>query len=334
MKNNFLIVGLGSAGQRHARILRKTYPSATIFVLRGNHIRGLIAPNLSYENFDLDPVEHYRLKEVRCVAEITDTVDLTIIATPPNSHCTYAFDSWEISKRLLIEKPLSNHIDDCRDLINRVELNPIPILVGYQHQFNPIFRSVKEKFLNPSISWKTLNFWFQEPLTEMNPFRDMAAHHLAKSESGSNAALTLSHELYFLLELLASHEHTIEVESLYSITWENVFDTAKLQGSANISGKGEMRISGYLSYANEAKRRGGVLQSEENSVRWNMFTKELRVGGAPVEKFDFSADTLMELQLREFMTHESFDQTLRERLSRAAKIVEMTCDRTTRNAKH
>ena len=89
---NFLIIGLGSAGQRHLRVLYEFFGSnSNIYVYRGNHKRGLISSDLSQENFSINPVEFYNANEINTMAELLEkTWELVIIATPPDSHYFYA----------------------------------------------------------------------------------------------------------------------------------------------------------------------------------------------------------------------------------------------------
>ena len=87
---NFLIIGLGSAGQRHARVLRSQYPFSTIYAFRGTKFVGLIAKNLKSLDPDIDPIAQYNLILLDELDKLDKFFDLTVIATPASSHLFYA----------------------------------------------------------------------------------------------------------------------------------------------------------------------------------------------------------------------------------------------------
>ena len=93
----FLVIGLGSAGQRHARVIRSLFPSATIDAYIGAHHTGLIAEDLKSVDYTVTPMDFYGLNQVKALDGIRDKYDLTVIATPINSHFEYFDKTKEIS---------------------------------------------------------------------------------------------------------------------------------------------------------------------------------------------------------------------------------------------
>lgn len=70
---NYLIIGLGSAGQRHLRVLHKFLGNKeNIYIYRGDHKRGLISDDLQHENLSLNPVEFYNASEINTIAELAE----------------------------------------------------------------------------------------------------------------------------------------------------------------------------------------------------------------------------------------------------------------------
>jgi len=198
---NFLVIGLGSAGQRHLRVLNRFFGrNANIYVYRGNHKRGLISDDLSNENFSINPVEYYDAIEINTITEITNKIwELVIIATPPNSHYYYVEKIITFSKRILIEKPLTINTNEAIKIIKLSEINNIPVLVGYQMAFHPFKVFIKDN-INKIGEIKSCTTVFSEDLSLMNPFRSMESHYLSKP-SGGGAFLSLSHDLDFLLTI-------------------------------------------------------------------------------------------------------------------------------------
>jgi predicted dehydrogenase len=196
---NFLVIGLGSAGQRHLRVLHKSWGNkANMFAYRGNHKRGLISDGLDYENFSINPIEFYKAKEINTINELsTNTWDLVVIATPPDSHYTYIRKIISNSKRILVEKPLTIKATEASNIIELAKHNNIPIITGYQMVFHPFHNFIKNN-LSCIGEIKSCATVFREDLSLMNPFRNMENHHLSKLEGGG-AFLSLSHDLDFVL---------------------------------------------------------------------------------------------------------------------------------------
>lgn len=177
----FLVIGLGSAGQRHLRVLNEFFGrNANIYVYRGNHKRGLISEDLNNENFSINPVEYYNAIEINTIVEIAEkTWDLVIIATPPNYHYFYIEKLIVSSKRILIEKPLTVNAAEALRVMNLAQINNVPVLVGYQMTFHPFKVFIKNN-INEIGEIKSCSTVFSEDLSLMNPFRSMESHYLSK----------------------------------------------------------------------------------------------------------------------------------------------------------
>ena len=197
---NYLVVGLGSAGQRHLRVLNKYFGShANFSVYKGDHNRGLIAGDLSSEDFSINPTDYYHAEEVPVMAELLGkTWDLVVIATPPDSHCFYVELLIKYSRRILIEKPLSIDPNEALKIANLAEINNIPILVGYQLAYHPLNAFIRENITSVG-SIESCTTVFKEDLLSMNPFRSMENHYLSKP-TGGGVFLSLSHDLDFILK--------------------------------------------------------------------------------------------------------------------------------------
>lgn len=318
MQTNFLVVGFGSAGQRHVRILRKLFPKSTVHVYRGRHRRGLISPNLSQEDLNIDPITYYEATEVKKLTDFNRELNLLVIATPIGDHLEYIDNLWVQSERILVEKPISPRFYESLEIYKRAKSSNKPLLVGYQHYFNPIYKRILRLIQELKLDISDFEFWFQEPLIDMNPFRDMSTHHLAKEGQGS-ALLALSHELDFVLRVLKQFHFDLNVKSIKSVTWPKVADTVLIEGLGKHNGHKTLSINGVMSYANTNKRRGGSFSHHKNQISWDLFEKVVVVDGK-VDNYDFTSEELFELQAKDFLTREEFDLNLEERIHRALQI--------------
>jgi len=318
-----LIVGMGSAGQRHARVTRNQFPNSQIDFFRGEHRMGLISPDLRSINNSQDPANYYALNEVLDVNHIKSLYDLIIIATPANSHYHYFNLLHTSAKKILIEKPLSNNLLQSEKIFSAILKKNIKVLVAYQHFYNPIFQMVRSNIavMNKvnSISMKYL-----EPLCNMNTFRDMSDHHL-NSSSGGGAILALSHEIDFLLSLLperfgklSTKQYTLNANSI-------VLDSCKIYSKPLRLLK--PRINLELSFANGTQERSGLIASNRSRLEWDLVKKQILISKPGTERkisFNFNADDLIRYQLVDFIEDKISDNELMIRLNRARSIISMS----------
>lgn len=316
---NFLIIGLGSAGQRHARVLRNLYPLSTIYVFRGSRFVGLIDKNLQNINPDIDPITQYKLILLDNLDSLDKSFDLTVIATPASSHLTYAEKLWSNSNRILIEKPLSNSLEETQKFLNNALNENKIVYVGYQHHFNPIFNKIVSIF-NSYSYWSKLSCNFHESLHEMNVFRDMNQHHLASPKEG-NALLALSHEVDFLLRLLPGPWSKMECKLLSSGLFKGVLDKARLEGKYEDSGY-KIEVSADLNFGNVPKSRKGTLIGDDFDIKWDINEKTLVVNGI-TENFYYHGEELISAEISFLLSKLDFDLELKNSLVRAMRIIEI-----------
>jgi len=316
---NFLIIGLGSAGQRHARVIRSLYPQSKIYAFRGTRFVGLIDKNLQNISPSIDPIIYYNLILLENLNHLTQFFDLTIIATPASSHSVYAEKLWNHSYRILIEKPLSNSLEEANELYRQAKNHNKIIYVGYQHNFNPIFNKIISVF-DSYKEWSQLSCDFHESIHEMNIFRDMNRHHIADPNEG-NVLLTLSHEIDFVLRLFPGNWHKIKCELSSTGFINGVFDNAELNGVYD-NGKYKINVLISLNFGNVSKSRKGSLIGEDFELKWDINAKNLIINGVS-EDFDYNADDLISAEIKFLLSKENFDSDLESSLERAIKIMEI-----------
>ena len=98
---NILIIGLGSIGSRHLKIIKQLRPEININLLRRkesieNNLEKL-ANKIFYDKKDA-------LKE---------NLDGVIIASPSSMHINQAINFLDLNIPIFIEKPISNNLEDC-----------------------------------------------------------------------------------------------------------------------------------------------------------------------------------------------------------------------------
>ena len=105
MINNIGIIGLGSIGRRHLRLVKELRPELNIIAVRSGKGK-------KEEEKLLNAVVH-SLEEA-----IDYGIEAAIIATPAIYHIRQAIDLMKKGIHVLIEKPLSHSLDNVNELLN------------------------------------------------------------------------------------------------------------------------------------------------------------------------------------------------------------------------
>jgi predicted dehydrogenase len=128
MKPLVLVVGAGSIGERHIRCFQSTGRTEIAFVEIQSTLRGEIARRYAISGFeDLE----------QAIAQISKDEDVTrmaIVATPANTHIAIALKLAQHGFHLLIEKPLSVHLEGIDSLIEESAQKNLIIGVAYVYR--------------------------------------------------------------------------------------------------------------------------------------------------------------------------------------------------------
>jgi len=180
-----LIVGHGSIGQRHLRIVRENLPDATIMVFRHQ------------------PTTHIPDKANLVTSSMDDVFsfapEAAIIANPAPFHLEIAKALVEVGCHLLIEKPISDKSDRVEDLLETVRAAGVICQVGYNLRYLPSLSRFRN-LTNEGLIGRPLSVRCEigQYLPNWRPGTDYRAGVSARSDLGGGALLELSHEIDYL----------------------------------------------------------------------------------------------------------------------------------------
>lgn len=188
--NNFkiekiLIIGSGSAGKRHLSIAKKKFPNSDIMILRKNG-----EEPLKYNN-------------INTLSTIEDAIKfkpvLVVIANPSPYHLIFAKQFLDIKSNLLIEKPISNTLENTNEFYNYFSSTKSKIMVGYNLRFLPSLKLLRKMIKNESIG-RLLSVRCEagQYLPNWRPNKDYKDTVSAKKELGGGVLLELSHEIDYI----------------------------------------------------------------------------------------------------------------------------------------
>ncbi len=130
------VIGLGSMGQNHARVLR-TLPGVELVAVC-DELPGPAGPEPRYTSVD-DLLERARL-------------DAAIVAVPTTAHRDVALRCIRRGVAVLIEKPLAASVDEGRELQEAARATGVRVAVGHIERFNPVVTALKRELAGKDVT--------------------------------------------------------------------------------------------------------------------------------------------------------------------------------------
>ncbi|MCU0309397.1 MAG: Gfo/Idh/MocA family oxidoreductase [Acidimicrobiales bacterium] len=130
------LVGSGSMGSLHARVIAQNLATELTLVVDTDATRGMAA------------AEAWGSKWVPTLEDL-DVVDAVVVATPSETHLEWALRSLGAGRPTLVEKPLSQDLDEARRLVQASEAAGVPLVCGLLERFNPAVLKMHEIVEHP-----------------------------------------------------------------------------------------------------------------------------------------------------------------------------------------
>ena len=185
MIERVLIVGQGSIGQRHLRILRENLPQADIRVLRHRPGSGVseLANGVYHDLADA----------------CTFAPQVAIIANPAPFHLQVATALVAVGSHLLIEKPLSHDLAGVEALLHQAHAQGVVLQVGYNLRFLPSLARFRHLVHQGEVGQVlSIRCEIGQYLPTWRPDSDYRQGVSAQGSLGGGVLLELSHELDYL----------------------------------------------------------------------------------------------------------------------------------------
>jgi len=188
MKLNCLaIIGLGSIGRRHLRLLSKIRSDIKIIAVRSGH-------GSECEEEKIASKTVYSIGEA-----IKYGIQAAIVSSPAILHLEQSLELAKNGVHLLIEKPLSYSLDRTDELLEVVNNNSLIAMVGYVLRYDSGAIEFKN-WISNKITGEILHARIEcgSYLPDWRPGQNYRKSVSALSELGGGALLELSHELDYL----------------------------------------------------------------------------------------------------------------------------------------
>jgi len=127
-------------------------------------------------------------------------VNAVYIATPPDTHASYAIEAMKAGKPVYVEKPMARNYQECQEMIRVSEETGMPLFVAYYRRTLPAFLKVKE-IIDDGIIGKplTVNVRLHKAFGENDQFPEKQTWHTNPKIAGAGHFFDLaSHQLDYL----------------------------------------------------------------------------------------------------------------------------------------
>ena len=285
-----VIVGLGSIGRRHLRLIKELRPGIEITLVRSG--KGDKWPEETLASHVVDSIE----------AALDSFPDAAIISSPANVHLEQAMAFAEAGVHLLVEKPLSVSAEGVDRLLEVARQSRIHGLVGYVLRYDPAARLFKEYLQKAEIGGL---IWVRVEcgsfLPEWRPGVDYRHTVSARKALGGGVLLELSHEFDYLTWFFGNPVMLIGQMSRSGLLDIDVEDQVDML----LTCADGLVVSVHLDFVRCHSTRECVVQTTKGQLIWNAIGKRViwqpKVGEPTVRHFNFNGDYIYRDQLRHLL---------------------------------
>lgn len=228
-----IFFGLGSVGQRHAKILLENY-SHNLYAFRSG---------ANGETNSLGIKEIYSWDQVKNLQP-----DIAFITNPTSLHIETALKCAEIECKLFIEKPIDKDTEELDKLLEIVKKKSLVTYVAYNLRFNPVIKKLKEylgsyqPLYGRVVCTSFLPGW--------RPGTNYLKSYSANTAMGGGVILDLSHEIDYVNYLFGEIKETKGRFSKISNVTVDVEDYADM-----LVMSGSVRVNVHIDFLSQQRQR-------------------------------------------------------------------------------
>ncbi|HIJ99511.1 TPA: Gfo/Idh/MocA family oxidoreductase [archaeon] len=251
-----IFFGLGSIGERHARLLMDNFEHE-LYAFRSGKSSG--KNSLGIE-------EVHTLEEIEKISP-----DVAFITNPTNLHISTAVQCASQGISLFVEKPLSHNEEGVQKLMDAVKSNDLSLYIAYCMRFHPVIKWLKEHLKNNKAIHATVRV--SSYLPNWREGVDHLTHYSAIKDSGGGVLLELSHEIDYLYYLFGIPTIIEAVSSKASRVTTDAEDFADIL----LSFGGNLNCNLHMNFLSRLNRREMILDFEDHTVVADLAESKVRI---------------------------------------------------------
>lgn len=266
MLERLLIVGLGSIGTRHARLVRELVPGVQIVALRHRNCQDTNEPGIDHCVTGLDEALRF-------------SPQAAVISNPTSHHLGVALPLARAGVHLLIEKPIASTTKGVSELIEVCRARGITLITGYNlrflHSLQRFRELLQEKRVGRVFSVRAEVGQFLPSWRSGSDYRQTVS---AKAALGGGLLLELSHEIDYLRWLFGAVEWVSAIQCKQSGLEIDVEDTAHLVlGFAHAAGEVSVVASLNMDCIRHDSTRTCTVIGETGTLRWDALAGRVEI---------------------------------------------------------
>ena len=160
------VLGAGHLGKIHIKLLQE---------IEAYELVGFYDPD---EKKQQEVEDSLGLTAYSSVSNLIEQVDVVDIVTPTLSHYDCAVQSIRNSKHIFIEKPITQTVDEAKELIKLSEEANVKVQVGHVERFNPAFMAARPYLDHPMFIEGHRLAQFNPRGTDVSVVLDLMIHDL------------------------------------------------------------------------------------------------------------------------------------------------------------
>ncbi len=224
------VVGVGNMGKNHVRVYSELKGIGEVYVYDVDKKR-------------IEEIEkEYEVKACASYEELLKNSEAVSIVVPTPYHYKCAKEAIEKGVNTLIEKPITQNIEEAYKIKELVEKNKVIVGVGHIERFNPVVKELKKIVERPIYSF----------LKRHNPS--------SKRMKGSLVKDLMIHDIDIALHILEEDEYV-------------VFSRYERDFAVSMIGKSLLSAS----RASSIKERTITIEEEEKTIRADLIRQEMEI---------------------------------------------------------
>jgi predicted dehydrogenase len=134
------VIGAGSLGFHHARILREVAGAEMMGIYDADPARaGTVSAELGVRAFETRDA-------------LLEAVDAAVVAVPTTAHAEVALAALDAGVHLLIEKPIAASVEEADAIVERAAANGLTVATGHVERFNGALRACEQYLEDPRFA--------------------------------------------------------------------------------------------------------------------------------------------------------------------------------------
>lgn len=271
-----LVIGLGSAGQRHVRNLKLILGDGAEISVYRTIKKELIIDSKCSGTYGKSPEEFYGLKTYFSFEEaLNDGQDMVVISNPNSMHVQTAIQAIKKGCHVFLEKPLSNNWDGVNELQNLIKEKNRVCCIGYQQRYHPGLKLVKKYLEDGRLgNISAVYSHFGEYLPGMHPYEDYRESYISKEKNGGGVILSFSHEIDIIYWLFGMPKTVYAVGGHLSDLEIKVEDTASITMEC-VKNEKIFPVHIHLDFIQSPPSRWMKIIGDQAVIEWDYYTNNI-----------------------------------------------------------